>query len=223
VRRWSEAHPRHLPIYILVETKQGKPLDIPNATVPEPFTAATFDELDREIRSVLPADETITPDDLRGKYATPNEAARAGAWPTLEQARGKVIFLMDQRSAEPMYLQGHPNLRGRVLFTNAAPGQPDAAFTEMNDGTEQEIAALVRQGYLVRTRTDADTKEGRSGSTTRCDHAMASGAQMLSTDYPKAEPAKWTGYSVSFPGGAMARCNPVARNAQCLGKDLREY
>src|SRR5690242_5320571 len=42
VRRWSQAHPRHLPIYILVETKQGKPLDIPNATVPEPFTAATF-------------------------------------------------------------------------------------------------------------------------------------------------------------------------------------
>jgi hypothetical protein len=45
-----------------------------------------------------------------------------------------------------------------VLFTNAAPGQPDAAFTEENDGTEAEIAALVRQGYLVRTRTDADER-----------------------------------------------------------------
>ena len=41
---------------------------------------------------------------------------------------------------------------------------------------------------------------------------MASGAQILSTDYPKAEPAQWTGYSVSFADGAMARCNPVARN-----------
>jgi Phosphoinositide phospholipase C, Ca2+-dependent len=101
-----------------------------------------------------------------------------------------------------------------VLFTNAAPGQPDAAFTEENDGTEAEIAVLERQGYLVRTRTDADTKEGRSGSTTRRDHAIASGAQMLSTDYPKAEPAKWTAYSVSFRGGVMARCNPVARNAR---------
>ena len=45
---------------------------------------------------------------------------------------------------------------------------------------------------------------------------MASGAQILSTDYPKAEPAKWTGYSVSFAGGAMARCNPVAKNAECV-------
>jgi hypothetical protein len=128
---------------------------------------------------------------------------------------------MDQRSAGPLYLQGHPDLRGRVLFTNAAPGQPDAAFTEENDGTEEEIAALVRQGYLVRTRTDADTKEGRSGATARRDHAMASGAQILSTDYPKAEPAKWTGYSVSFAGGTMARCNPVARNAACVDGDLQ--
>jgi Phosphoinositide phospholipase C, Ca2+-dependent len=222
VREWSKAHPRHLPIFVLVETKQGKPLNIPHATMPEPFTAATFDELDREIRSVFSADEMITPDDMRGNYVTPNEAARAGAWPTLATARGKVIFLMDQRNVGPLYLEGHPNLRGRVLFTNAAPGQPDAAFTEENDGTEAEIAALVREGYLVRTRTDADTKEGRSGSTVRRDNAMASGAQMLSTDYPKAEPAQWTGYFVSFAGGAMARCNPVARNASCNDADLMD-
>ena len=215
VRDWSKAHPQHLPIFVLVETKQGKPLNIPHATTPEPFTAATFDALDQEIRSVFAADEMVTPDDMRGTYATPNEAARADAWPTLAQARGKVIFLMDQRKVGPLYLEGHPGLRGRVLFTNAAAGQPDAAFTEENDGTEQEIAALVKQGYLVRTRTDADTKEGRSGSTVRRDLAMASGAQILSTDYPKAEPAQWTGYFVSFAGGAMARCNPVARNATC--------
>lgn len=221
VRDWSKAHPQHLPIYVLVETKQGKPLNIPHATTPEPFTGATFDELDREIRSVFAADEMITPDDMRGSYASLNDAARAGAWPTLAQARGKVIFLMDQRSAGPLYLKGHPNLRGRVLFTNASRGAPEAAFTEENDGTEAEIAALVRQGYLVRTRTDADTKEGRSGSTVRRDHAMASGAQIVSTDYPKAEPAKWTGYSVSFAGGAMARCNPVARNAVCVDADLQ--
>jgi Phosphoinositide phospholipase C, Ca2+-dependent len=220
VREWSKAHPRHLPIYVLVETKQGKPLNIPNATTPEPFTAESFDELDREIRSVFSADEMITPDDMRGTHATLNQAVLAGAWPTLAEARGKVIFLMDQRSVGPLYLEGHPDLRGRVLFTNAAPGQPDAAFTEENDGTEAEIAALVRQGYLVRTRTDADTKEGRSGDTARREHAMASGAQILSTDYPKAEPAKWTGYSVSFAGGAMARCNPIARNAVCVNTDF---
>ena len=171
VREWSKAHPQHLPIFVLVETKQGKPLNIPHATTPEPFTAATFDELDREIRSVFSADEMITPDDMRGTYATPNEAARAGAWPTLATARGKVIFLMDQRNVGPLYLEGHPNLRGRVLFTNAAPGQPDAAFTEENDGTEQEIAALVgRVTWCARGRTRIRRRaapDRRCGAITR--------------------------------------------------------
>ena len=49
-----------------------------------------------------------------------------------------------------------------------------------------------------------------------------SGAQILSTDYPKAEAAQWTGYSVSFADGAMARCNPVARNAACSDADFAD-
>ena len=50
VRRWSEAHPGHLPIFLLIETKQGalKNVDFPTVT-PEPFTPAVFDAMDREI------------------------------------------------------------------------------------------------------------------------------------------------------------------------------
>ena len=140
-----------------------------------------------------------------------------GHWPSLESARGKVVFLMDQRPVGPMYLEGHPSLRGRVLFTNAEPGEPDAAFIERNDGPASEIAALVRQGYLVRTRTDADTKEARTDDVARRDAMIASGAQILSTDYPAAEPAKWPGqYFVALPDGAkVARCNPVNAPASC--------
>jgi hypothetical protein len=57
---------------------------------------------------------------------------------------------MDQRSVGPVYITGHPSLRGRVIFTNAEPGQPDAAFIERNDGPPSDISALVRQGYLIR-------------------------------------------------------------------------
>jgi hypothetical protein len=125
------------------------------------------------------------------------------------------VFLMDQRPVGPVYLQGHPALRGRIIFTNAEPGQPDCAFTEENDGTQEEIAALVRKGYLVRTRTDADTKQARTNDTARREIALASGAQLLSTDYPASEPSQWTPYSVSLPGGAVARCNPVNGPASC--------
>jgi hypothetical protein len=209
VRAWSHSNPKHVPIFILLETKQS---DLPpqyHATTPEKFTAATFDALDAEIRSVFSPNEMITPDQVRGKHATLEEAVLQHEWPTLSAARGKVVFLMDQRPVGPVYLEGHPALRHRLIFTNAAPGQPDCAFTEENDGSQETIAALVRKGYLVRTRTDADTKQARTNDTTRRELALASGAQLLSTDYPASEPSQWTGYSVGLPGGVVARCNPV--------------
>jgi hypothetical protein len=216
VRDWSHAHPNHVPIFILVETKQGAPHGDLHLTTPEPFTAATFDALDAEIRSIFPANEVITPDDVRGHYATLNEAVLAGNWPTLGGARGKVVFLMDQRPVGPVYLAGHPSLRGRVIFTNAEPGQPDAAFIERNDGPAADIAALVKQGYLIRTRTDSDTKEARVDNTTTRDAMIASGAQLLSTDYPASEPARWEGhFTVALPENAVARCNPINAPATC--------
>src|ERR1700744_5120777 len=96
VRAWSHAHPQHIPIFILVETKQQKPRPPYQVTQPEAFTSATFDALDAEIRSVFPPEEIITPDDVRGHYDTLNQAVLAGKWPTLKSARGKIIFLMDQ-------------------------------------------------------------------------------------------------------------------------------
>jgi hypothetical protein len=136
-------------------------------------------------------------------------------WPTLAKAREKVVFLMDQRPVGSVYLEGHPSLRRRVIFTNAEPGHSDCAFTEQNDGTKETIADLVRKGYLVRTRTDADTKEARTGETVRRDAALASGAELLSTDYTASEPSIWTNYSVSLPNGAVARCNPANAATEC--------
>lgn len=219
IRDWSHAHPGHVPIFILVETKQGKPRGEVHLTEPESFTSATFDALDAEIRSVFPPNEMITPDDVRGHYDTLNEAVLAGNWPTLSSARGKVVFLMDQRPVGPVYLTGHPALRGRVLFTNAEPGEPDAAFIERNDGPAEDITSLVRKGYLIRARTDSDTKEARTNDTSTRDAMIASGAQLLSTDYPVNEPARWPGnFVVTLPGKAVTRCNPVNAPATCRTK-----
>jgi len=216
VWQWSHTHPNHIPIFILVETKQESTQGPMHLTEAEPFTASTFDALDAEIRSVFLPEEIITPDDVRGGYETLNQAVLAGNWPTLASARGKVIFLMDQRPVGPVYLDGHPSLRGRVLFTNATPGQPDAAFTECNDGPASEISDLVRQGYLVRARTDSDTREARADDTSKRDAMMTSGAQILSTDYPASEPARWPGhFSVELPGNVAARCNPINAPAGC--------
>ncbi len=221
VREWSKQHPRALPIFILVETKEGRPESMPAAPMADVFTPATFDAVDAEIRTVFKPDEMITPDEVRGQSETLNAAIRMHGWPTLERARGKVIFLLDQRHAAAAYLQGHPSLKGRLIFTNSAPGKPETAFTEANDLTKSdegtaEIDSMVKEGYLVRTRTDEGTEEARVNDRSRLNRALAGGAQMLSTDYPTSEPSQWSAFSVGFPGGMVARCNPVNKPAGCV-------
>jgi hypothetical protein len=154
---------------------------------------------------------------VRGSFGSLEDAVLAGNWPSLDSSRGKVVFLMDQHNVGPVYLEGHPSLRGRIIFTNSDPGSADAAFLERNDGPAGEIAELVRKGYLVRTRTDADTKEARTDDTVRRDAMISSGAQILSTDYPASEPAPWKGqFFVALPEGAKAaRCNPANAPAAC--------
>ena len=221
VRAWSHSHPAHVPIFILVETKEDTPERTGyRFTQAEPFTRTTFDALDAEIRSVFPPEELITPDQVRAQQDNLNEAIRTDGWPTVAQCRGKVIFLMDQKKVGPIYLEGHPSLRGRVIFTNADPGTPDVAFVEQNEGTAEVIAALVRQGYLVRTRADADTVQARTNDISRREIALRSGAQMVSTDYPDSEPASWTGYQVALPNNAAVRCNPVLKPAGCVDSQL---
>jgi hypothetical protein len=222
IRAWSRAHPGHLPLFILLETKQG-PLQLPFPTVtPEIFDTTVLDALDAAIASVFARSEYITPDDVRGDHPTLNAAVLAHAWPTLAAARGKIIFLMDQKSMTAPYTHGHPALRGRILFTNSTPGEPDAAFVELNDGDAAAIDRLVGAGYLVRTRTDADLDEPRKNDTRRRDALMASGAQILSTDFPAHEPAQ-SGYVVAFPDNRVARCNPLLRTKACHESDLDEH
>jgi hypothetical protein len=218
VRAWSDANRGHLPLAILIEGKSD-PIPDPGFgfQVPLPFDAATLDALDAEIRSVL-GDRLITPDAVRGGRTTLEAAVRAGAWPTLEQARGKVVVLFNNGGADRQrYIAGRPSLQGRAMFTTSTPGQPDAAFVQVGDprgAGGQQIADLVRAGYLVRTRSDVPTVEARSGDVTRRDAAFASGAHFVSTDYPRPSPFG-SGYEVRLPGGGAGRCNPVNAPAGC--------
>lgn len=215
VRAWSQAHPKHVPLFLLIENKAGGVRTIPNGVTAPQFTAADFDELDADIRSVFSPSELIVPDQVRGKYPTLEAAVLAGNWPTLEASRGKVLFLMDQKPSGPIYTAGHPSLRDRILFTNSTPGQAEAAFVEENDAPVAEINSLVKRGYIVRARADEDTAAARTNDIRRRDELLTSGAQFVSTDYPLSEPSKWTSYSVGLPGGKIARCNLINAPVGC--------
>ena len=227
VKTWSDAHPDHAPIAILLELKEDTIPVVPSppAVTPIPWTSANMTNIDAEIDSVFDATDIIRPDDIRGAHATVNEGVLAGNWPTLGDSRGKVLFLMDNAGKQADYLAAYPGLHGADVFTNAQPGDPDAAFIKRNTPTGAnlaEIQDLVRQGYVVRTRADSDTIEARSNDTSTRDAALASGAQWVSTDYPGPGSAALLGstYSVEIPGGVTARCNPINGPTGCVDAAL---
>jgi hypothetical protein len=230
IATWSDAHPDHLPIMIMIEAKSESLDDVAGAagvdlstlgidlTDVEPWTPEQFDALQDEILSVFDRERIITPDDVRGDHATLEEAVLAGdAWPALDDARGHVLFaLVDGGATEETYVGDTPSLEGKLLFTSSSPGRPDAAFLRIDDPTADPGAVedAVRRGYLVRTRADVPEppqSNARNGDTSMRDAAIASGAQYVSTDYYVADPELGSGYVVTLP----ARCDPVNAPPDC--------
>jgi hypothetical protein len=228
VRRWSRANPDHVPLLVMLELKGTDAVAAAagGVSVP-PWDPAALDALDREIRSVFRPDEVITPDDVRRRGLTLRRSVLRRGWPTLRRARGQVVFLMDNDpgAISAAYTAGRKSLQGRVLFTNARPGAADAAFVKRNEPTGanlRPIQRLVRAGFLVRTRSDVPLGTVTSGDETQLRAALASGAQLVSTDFPEVGmSARYNSdFVVALPEGGPARCNPVIRPRGCRSRAL---
>jgi hypothetical protein len=211
LKQWSDRHPGHLPVIVTMNAKdQG--VDKSGFTRPLPFDAVAFDAWDSELREGLTARKLIVPDDVRGDFPTLEAAVLSHAWPTLDKARGRFLFVLDERGEKLRdYVNGHPSLKGRVMFVNAEEGRPEAALRIVNEPAPNlaYIQYLVRAGYLVRTRADADTAEARAGDYSRWRAALISGAHVISTDYYRKDPDITTGYEVRLPGGAAGVWNTL--------------
>jgi len=220
IRAWSLAHRRHVPILILVELKDDVIRLL--STRPVPFDREMIEKVEAEILSVFKRTEILTPDTVRGRFATLPEAIRAQGWPALDAVRGQVLFALDNEdSKRDLYLDGHPALQNRLMFVTVEPSHAAAAWFKINDPIKDfdKIQRLVREGFLVRTRADADTVQARSGDVTQRDKALASGAQFVSTDYREPD-TRFSKYQVQFPGGLVARTNPVSGDPQWNQIDL---
>ena len=220
VHDWSRSHPNHVPILVLVELKDEPVAALP--TRPFRFGKRELDAVDAEIRSAFPEGDFLAPDDVRGEASTLRDAVRGKGWPKLDSVRGQVIFALDNEgSIRDLYLDGRPTLQGRAMFVSVSPDQPAAAWMKMNDpvGDFDRIQALVKEGFLVRTRADANTSQARANDPSQRDRALASGAQFISTDYPEARP-ELSPYEVRLPGRVVARPNPVSPGVARTDADL---
>jgi Phosphoinositide phospholipase C, Ca2+-dependent len=217
-RTWSKAHPGHVPIFILIEPKNDD-IDFVIDPTLRRFDAAGLDQLDAIVRKSL-GRQLITPDSVRGKAKTLRAAVTGRGWPSLGKTRGKVLVALNTAGViRDTYLQGHPSLEKRAMFVTAEAQSPAAAVIKVDDPDEARIQALVKRGFIVRTRADADLVEARANDVTRRDLALRSGAQIVSTDFEVAVPAIG-GYVVQIPGGTPARCDPVNAPKNCRPSDV---
>ena len=209
LRKWSEANPGHTLIFITLEGKDDK-ISIRGLASPEKFTQQVFDELDKSIIENLGLKHLITPDLVRGKFKTLEEAVLNQNWPTVKVSKGKFMFVLDavgeKRAA---YIKDHRSLKGRVMFANADPGNPEAAFLIRNNPGSIEIPTLVKKGYIIRTRADSGTKQARENDYTNFKAACASGAQIITTDYYLRSTHFKSDYVVKFENEKYFRKNPL--------------
>lgn len=207
VRDWSARHPGHQPLFLHIEPKFAA----------SPATdAARIEAMEREVLSVFDRRWIITPDEVRGDAPTLAQAIETRGWPTLASARGRVLFYIDRTDAfRDAYTHGGRDLAGRLMFVDGAVGEPYAGVLVINNpvGSAAAIREGLRRNYLVRTRADASPATARANDTAQREAALASGAQIVSTDFPAA--VDGSPYAVVIPGGTPSRCSPVTAPMGC--------
>jgi len=178
LRMWSDAHPGHAPIVVQLELKDDYAfLDLTTRA----WNADGFARLD-----------AVIAERLGGRVFAPADLQAAGEWPTLGELRGRFVLYFDSSDVARETL----GFGSAEVFVSG----PDAAFVVLNDPADPAIPAAVAAGQIVRTRADADLRVDPAER----DAAIASGATIVSTDFPPSEPGP-DGYAVEFGGGHLVR------------------
>lgn len=234
IRAWSDDHPSSVPLMILIEPKDsGLPWSARGAStdyeahLPEdgdPFTRPldehAYQRLDQILLEsfggrVADGGRVLTPDDvMHGEAATLRDSILTHGWPTVDESRGQVLFVVDGPDHAEPYSHGWEHLAGRTMFVQAEADLPVAAFVsrdgERLDGESKydRMRRLVAAGFMVRDLTSPD----------RFEEALAAGAHYLSTDFPD--------QLVFDDPDSPVRCNPVAlagTGRTCTATGLEEH
>lgn len=212
LKKWSDQNPAHHAIFVQIEPKES-----PTEAEAEDY----FAHLEGEILSVWPRERVITPDEVRGDAATLRDGVATKGWPTLGATRGRILFYVDNSTDfRRFYTHDQKDLNGRLMFADATPDDPWAGVLLFNDpiADADGLSAAVAAGFIVRTRADDALKPAMTGDTTQREAALASGGQIISTDYPAK--VDGTDYVVEIPGGTPSRCNPLTAPADCTSEAI---
>ena len=197
LRLWSDANPGHVPVTVLVEFKDDNPYRNP---LYQKMDENKFRQLDSTVQTVM-GSRAVTAADLMGNYSSLGEMVNNNAWPALSALKGKFIFLLHPCAYSDMYINMDKSLKTQMFVPAYSAGDIGssfeyAAFIIYNNPDVDEISGLVRSHYIVRTFID-------NGQIYREDYkerALASGAQMLTTDLEKGVILPKTDYTAYLEG-----------------------
>ncbi|MDD4315610.1 MAG: Ca2+-dependent phosphoinositide-specific phospholipase C [Clostridia bacterium] len=201
---WSRANPGHLPLTVFVEPKS----DFLFFNTQKEFGIEGLQEVGGMLNSAF-GNNLYTPSDMLGEYDNFKQLTDADGWPEVKDMLGKVLFvLFPEYNLEYMNLD--PSMRTQPMFmcvwyhsyeqnlgTFAVntpyimTNSPDTVYKGQN-----ALQYFLDKNCFVRTRLDFYPEQ--SADTTLA--GIASGAQLLTTDYPKGSDNK-EGYYTAFKGG----------------------
>ncbi|KAL6044383.1 Calcium-dependent phosphoinositide phospholipase C [Balamuthia mandrillaris] len=228
---WSDSvQQEHLPLFIQLEAKDTPvPFNLPIPTTqPLPWNSTALETLHDDILSVIPKDRIISPSSLMSEASasTLKAALQENGWPTLAASKGKFLFFLDNRVNTAINREYREAEFEKLIFFETEGASDDfASVFVRNEPLEQfeEIESLVANGFIVRTRADADLIEGRNGDTNnRQAAAWASGAQIVSTDFERPLPSVSADYVVFVPNRCEVRCNPISA-AEVMGEEAASH
>ena len=218
IKNWSSLNTKHLPLIVLVQAKEDSPgliFSEYDLTETIPYENNSVEEIESEIKQVFSSNPELVlrPDDVRGLNSSLRGAINTVGWPKLKESRGKIIFvLLASNQIIEDYTTDHPNLEERNMFVFSDSLSSYSAFIKIDNpiNNETRIRSLVDQGFMVRTRADANTYEAINNDYSRMYAAFNSGAQVISTDFYRPDPrgamdSLFYNYQVKFPNNQLAR------------------
>ena len=221
IAEWSKAHPRHVPIVVLIEPKDGA-LEL---------------QLDPQLAAF---------DAARGRHPRrpgPGRAREAAHHPGRGAREGEDAAGRRHREGMAHARQGAgPGARGSERPRRGPPSPPRRPSVAAGPGDVRDRRTdgaggggrprgHARRGEDPRSRrgrvhrADARRRRSRRGPERRHDETRggtASGAQIVSTDFPVPNPPVGGDYVVQIPDGTPARCNPVIAPASCRSEDVED-
>lgn len=195
ISMWSDNNPNHLPITIIVEPKSFF-IPLEDMKFFNLDYALAFDEA---LRAGL-GDKLFTPADMLRDYESFGAMRAADDWCEVEDMLGKVLILLHDCNVTEKYIETDSSLKSQAMFPMLREEDTDrdcASFLLINDPEDAFASSeeIIKDGkFVVRTRADQFT----SVSQENRELALASGAQIVSTDYPVKSDLQEGDYYLAF-------------------------